>query len=330
VNTFHFLYIDSYYIFEKCVLTLERTDEQLKRISGEIQVMKANRVKLVRQMREENEKYRVWRQQKEREVARLKEQDRKRQGQLQRMETLHTKQQNVLRRKMEDAMAVSKRLKEALSLNSQKLSNKAAANSSENEKRIKGMLAWDRGSLQDWDGARVSENFVAFLSSVAKKKKSNPEWITARFLFSGCSLHFITFYGRSPHLGLLLIRFNDIDCVWFVTGWLLGELNLLTSTTEAEQTLNELVESRKVLSARQAKLQAKLDGAGENSAFAQALMSEIANVGGDLDVRTEQIVELKQKIAAADLETKAKTRLDYLQTMIEAKVCNSLSLIDIN
>lgn len=100
----------------------------------------------------------------------------------------------------------------------------------------------------------------------------------------------------------------------------MGELNLLTSTIEAEQTLNELVESRKVLAARQAKLQAKLDNAGDNSAFAQALMSEIANVGGDLDVRTEQIVELKQKIAAADLETKAKTRLDYLQTMIEAKV----------
>jgi len=216
----------------------QRTDEQLKRISNEIQVMKANRVKLVRQMREENEKYRVWRQQKEREVTRLKDQDRKRQGQLQRMETLHTKQQNVLRRKMEDAMAVSKRLKEALSLNSQKLSTKAATNSSENDKRIK--------------------------------------------------------------------------------GWLMGELNLLTSTTEAEQTLNELIESRKVLSARQTKLQAKLDNAGENTAFAQALMSEIANVGGDLDVRTEQIVELKQKIGAADLETKAKTRLDYLQ--IEAKM----------
>ena len=63
----------------RLIFLLERTDEQLKRISSEIQVMKANRVKLVRQMREENEKYRVWRQQKEREVARLKEQDRKRQ-----------------------------------------------------------------------------------------------------------------------------------------------------------------------------------------------------------------------------------------------------------
>merc|ERR1712071_706224 len=77
---------------------------------------------------------------------------------------------------------------------------------------------------------------------------------------------------------------------------------------------------RKELAARQAKLKSKLEKAGDSSGFSQALMSEIANVGGDLDVRTEQIVELKQKIGAADLETKAKTRLDYLQTMIEAKM----------
>lgn len=82
--------------------------------------MRAQKVKLVRQMREENEKFRTWRQQKDREVARLKDQDRKRQGQLQKMEVLHAKQQNVLRRKMEDAMAVTKRLKEALSLHSTK------------------------------------------------------------------------------------------------------------------------------------------------------------------------------------------------------------------
>lgn len=104
--------------------------------------MRAQKVKLVRQMREENEKFRSWRQQKEREVARLKDQDRKRQGQLQKMEVLHAKQQNVLRRKMEDAMAVTKRLKEALSLHSTKPSSKSSSNStvSENDQRIKGKV----------------------------------------------------------------------------------------------------------------------------------------------------------------------------------------------
>ena len=101
--------------------------------------MKAQRVKLIRQMREENEKFRTWRQQKEREVSRLREQDRKRQGQIQKMEALHARQQHVLRRKMEEAVAVSKRLKEALNLQSTKNAIKSAsANSNENEQRIQG------------------------------------------------------------------------------------------------------------------------------------------------------------------------------------------------
>lgn len=116
----------------------ERTEEQLKKINAEIQGMKAQKVKLIRQMREENEKFRVWRQQKEREVTRLKEQDRKRQGQLQKMEVLHAKQQNVLRRKMEDALAVSKRLKDALSLHSSKPGKTSGnANTPEADQRIK-------------------------------------------------------------------------------------------------------------------------------------------------------------------------------------------------
>ena len=118
----------------------------MKKFNSEIHSMKAQRVKLVRQMREENEKFRSWRQQKEREVSRLREQDRKRQGQLQRMEVLHAKQQHVLRRKMEEAVSVNKRLKEALSLHGNKIGVKSAldSNSGENEQRIKGIDSYRR------------------------------------------------------------------------------------------------------------------------------------------------------------------------------------------
>ncbi|KAI9555803.1 hypothetical protein GHT06_018319 [Daphnia sinensis] len=225
----------------------QRTEEQLKKFNNDIQAMRAQKVKLVRQMREENEKFRTWRQQKDREVARLKDQDRKRQGQLQKMEVLHAKQQNVLRRKMEDAMAVTKRLKEALSLHSTK-PNKSSSTSttSENDQRIK--------------------------------------------------------------------------------TWLLGELNLLVKTKEAELALESLKESRRTLATRQSKLEAKLANLDQNDAFLHSLKSEIANVAADIDLRSEQINELNQKIAAADLENKAKTRLDYLQTMIEAKVALKILL----
>lgn len=83
--------------------------------------------------------------------------------------------------------------------------------------------------------------------------------------------------------------------------------------------LEDLIESRRTLAARHAKLEAKLSDVGGNQAYAQSLKNEIANVVADMDFRSEKIVELKQKIADADLENKAKTRLDYLQTMVEAK-----------
>jgi len=50
--------------------------------------------------------------------------------------------QNVLRRKMDDAMAVSRRLKEALALHGNKLSGKSSSQSTgpENEQRIKSIF----------------------------------------------------------------------------------------------------------------------------------------------------------------------------------------------
>ena len=94
----------------------------------------------------------------------------------------------------------------------------------------------------------------------------------------------------------------------------------MTSTREAERTLEELVESRRTLAVRRAKLEAKMENAQDNPGYLAALKNELANVDGDMDVRSEQIVELKQKIAAAELESKAKTRWDGVQTMVEAKV----------
>ena len=64
---------------------------------------------------------------------------------------------------------------------------------------------------------------------------------------------------------------------------------------------------------------------GSESSDLPALQSEMANIAADMDLRSEQIVQLKQKIAAADLDNKAKTRWDYIQTMVEAQVITGYS-----
>ena len=65
-------------------------------------------------MKEEADKVRSWKMKKEKEVNQLKQAERKQQVQLTKMANLNAKQQNVLRRKMEEAVAANKRLKDVI------------------------------------------------------------------------------------------------------------------------------------------------------------------------------------------------------------------------
>uniref|UniRef100_A0A671N1K8 Kinesin motor domain-containing protein n=1 Tax=Sinocyclocheilus anshuiensis TaxID=1608454 RepID=A0A671N1K8_9TELE len=76
--------------------------------------MKSQRVQLMRQMKEDSEKFRLWKQKKDKEVLQLKEKDRKRQYEMLKLERDFQKQASVLRRKTEEAAAANKRLKDAL------------------------------------------------------------------------------------------------------------------------------------------------------------------------------------------------------------------------
>ncbi|XP_049623360.1 chromosome-associated kinesin KIF4A [Suncus etruscus] len=92
----------------------ESTEHTVSKLNQEIRMMKSQRVQLMRQMKEDGEKFRQWKHQKDREVIQLKERDRKRQYELLKLERNFQKQSNVLRRKTEEAAAANKRLKDAL------------------------------------------------------------------------------------------------------------------------------------------------------------------------------------------------------------------------
>ncbi|PSN37848.1 hypothetical protein C0J52_20777 [Blattella germanica] len=101
---------------EKIIKLKDKNDEKINKLNNEIQGMKQIKVKLIRQMKSENDRFRTWKLQREKELIKLKEQDRRRLNEMARMERLHTKQQNVLKRKVEEAVAVNKRLKDALAV----------------------------------------------------------------------------------------------------------------------------------------------------------------------------------------------------------------------
>ncbi|XP_072482701.1 chromosome-associated kinesin KIF4A isoform X2 [Notamacropus eugenii] len=92
----------------------ESTEQTVSKLNQEIRLMKSQRVQLMRQMKEDAEKFRHWKQQKDKEVIQLKERDRKRQYELLKLEKDFQKQSNVLRRKTEEAAAANKRLRDAL------------------------------------------------------------------------------------------------------------------------------------------------------------------------------------------------------------------------
>ncbi|XP_041431177.1 chromosome-associated kinesin KIF4-like [Xenopus laevis] len=99
---------------EQLLKIRESTEKTVTKMYQEIQGMKIQRVQLMRQMKEDAEKFRTWKQQKTKEVIQLKEKDRKRQYELLKLERDFQKQANVLRRKTEEAASANKRLKEAL------------------------------------------------------------------------------------------------------------------------------------------------------------------------------------------------------------------------
>jgi len=92
----------------------EKTEKMAKKLADEINQMKSNKVKLIKQMKEDAEKNRVWKQAKEKEVQKLKQVERKQQVQIAKMETMHVKQQNVMKRKMQEASLANKRLQEVI------------------------------------------------------------------------------------------------------------------------------------------------------------------------------------------------------------------------
>ncbi|EDV45637.1 chromosome-associated kinesin KIF4 [Drosophila erecta] len=92
----------------------EKEREKIKNLSSEIGTMKESKVKLIRAMRSESEKFRHWMTVREKELTQLRSKDRKMQSEIVRQQMLHTKQRQVLKRKCEEAVAANKRLKDAL------------------------------------------------------------------------------------------------------------------------------------------------------------------------------------------------------------------------
>lgn len=87
----------------------EKEALKIKNLNAEIQAMKESKVKLVRKIRQDGEKYRQFKMLHNKELLQLRTKDRKLQTEMARKEILYSKQHNVLKRKCDEALAANKR-----------------------------------------------------------------------------------------------------------------------------------------------------------------------------------------------------------------------------
>ncbi|KAF7418101.1 hypothetical protein HZH68_000754 [Vespula germanica] len=212
----------------KTLKAKEKLQQQIKNLTNEIQSLKQARVKLVRQMRSDADRFAEWKRVREKELHKLKEQDRKRANQMAKLEMQHNKQQNVLKRKMEEAHAANKRLKQALEVQKKAIQR--------------------------------------------KEQKFNNK--------------------------------NDIQ------SWVRQELNILSSTVDAENSLQKLISAREYLKCQLEELQTdpNVDEA------------ELVELTEFLTLRNTQIQDLQQKINEANEENRASIRMNTIQTFTDAKI----------
>ncbi|XP_014603835.1 PREDICTED: chromosome-associated kinesin KIF4 [Polistes canadensis] len=212
----------------KTLKAKEKLQQQIKNLTNEIQSLKQIRVKLVRQMRSDADKFAEWKRTREKELYKLKELDRKRANQLVRLQMQHNKQQNVFKRKMEEAYAANKRLKDALEVQKK--------------------------------------------ASKRREKAFNNK--------------------------------NDIQ------SWVRQEVDILSSTVDAESALQRLINDREYLKSQLEDL--KNDSNDHET--------EVAELTEFFTLRNTQIQDLQQKINEANEENRANIRMNTIQSISDAKV----------
>ncbi|XP_042329355.1 chromosome-associated kinesin KIF4A isoform X2 [Sceloporus undulatus] len=154
----------------------ESSEQTVCKLNQEIRAMKSQRVQLIRQMKEDAEKFRQWKQQKDKEVIQLKERDRKRQYELIKLEQDFQKQANVLRRKAEEAAAANKRLKVAL-----QKQHEAASKRKENSNRgVEGLASRVKNCLANEIEVLISiEEARRHLNDLLQDRKTLAEEIVS-------------------------------------------------------------------------------------------------------------------------------------------------------
>eukprot|EP00798_Chlamydomonas_sp_ICE-L_P008275 gene8275-1544_t len=106
-----------------------RTDEMCSRLNGDIARIRSQKVSLQKNMEASAKQFQQWRVQREKEILQLRRQNRRNAVQIQHLEAMQVKQNCVLQRKIADATAARKKLKDLHTLGQASVARERAAKS---------------------------------------------------------------------------------------------------------------------------------------------------------------------------------------------------------
>ncbi|KAK9498578.1 hypothetical protein O3M35_003179 [Rhynocoris fuscipes] len=99
---------------ERIIKLKMNSEEKIKNLKNDIMEMKKMKVRLIQQMKAGNEQFQSWKANKNKELIALKNQNMKTQNEIKKLELIYCKKQNVLKRKLDAAVAANNRLVAAL------------------------------------------------------------------------------------------------------------------------------------------------------------------------------------------------------------------------
>ncbi|KAJ8266922.1 hypothetical protein GJAV_G00136210 [Gymnothorax javanicus] len=268
----------------------EASARNVAKLNQEIQAMKSQRVQLMRQMKEDSEKFRQWKQKKDKE-------DRKRQYEMLKLERDFQKQANVLRRKTEEAAAANKRLKDALM--------------KRNEVAEKRKDAQSRGMEGGANRVKLYPP-TAFLFPKIRLVSA-----VSAFLPHCSPAHILTAFFSSE-----LAETNEVEVLVSTEEARRHLQDLLEDRkilAEEISQLKERIEAGERSSAkvrRRSYIITELENQGELEA---SLGKQVENLETEMGLRSAQIADLQQKVLDADNDGRVKQRWDSISTITEAK-----------
>uniref|UniRef100_A0A8C4I9S6 Kinesin-like protein n=1 Tax=Dicentrarchus labrax TaxID=13489 RepID=A0A8C4I9S6_DICLA len=275
----------------------ESSVQKVGKLMQEIQAMKGQRTQLMRQMREDSEKFRQWKSKKDREVLQLKEKDRKRQYELLKLERDFEKQANVLRRKTEEAAAANKRLKDAL----QKRSEVAEKRKDTHNRGMEGAAA----RVKTW-----FLNEVEVMVSTEEARRHLNDLLEDRKVLAQEINHLkqqIEAGDRPAAKIRICICFNlnrnaqiaDLQQKVLVAdseGRLKQRIDGITSIVEAKSALRVLMSELVSTKIANAKLESEVKQEKGNAQDLRRMVAEERNVMSTMDMEhQQQLVELEQR-----------------------------------